>query len=182
MTRKIVRDSVRWDPLARHGFGAAALGTFVFVGAPLLAFAGQSMHSKAVTPVNNEVRSVEQATADPREQTLTSANNSGSKPKSDQSTKTNVSLEVTTKTGQKPVVSAHVNGRPVTLSKGKLGTKRIHHDNGQSIVDITVEGEGNGSASSHVYSSTNVEINGQSYSNSTGSNINGDEGRHLRRR
>lgn len=180
MIHKIVHDGARWASIVRHRFGVATLGAFVFVGAPLVAFAGQSMYSQGITPATSESPSAEQFTAGQLRQSNAVTNDSSSAPEPDQPTKTDVSLEVTTKAGQKPEVSARVNGEPVAFSRGGSGTKHIHQNNGQSVVDITVVGEGN--ASSYVHSSTSIEINGQSHSNSTGSNVSGDEGRHPRRR
>lgn len=176
MTHKIIGDGVRWITSVRHRFGVATLGAFVFVGAPLVAFAGHGVYNHATSPAATESSSAEQASTG-----HTPLPNATDSTEPDQQSATDVSLEVTTKPGQKPEVSAHINGEPVTLPNSGSNTKHVHQNTGQSVIDITVEGQGN--SSSYVHSSTSIEVNGQSYSNSTGSsNVSGDEGRHPRRR
>lgn len=154
----------------RRTLGVVGIGSLLLVAIPLSA--SERPNDPTPQPTKQQWAALGNATQDVDEPL---DSDKTQPPASDTSS---ISVGMTSQSDEQSKVDVTVNGQTVPVPKQGTYNKRIYQDNGDTVIDVTVEGDD--SSSAQVNSSTSIQVQSQSFS--TGSNVTGDGGRHPARR
>lgn len=154
----------------------ALAGITIFFGMPYAYSAANSYmnHGSAPDATGFEKKNM-QADSEKLLRVDTDPDSSGSSESSSATSKSTTGITATTNAvNPQASVDVTVNGQAVDVPQNGTVHKKFSSHNGNTSVDVRIEGSGSAQSNS----STSIEVNSQSYS--SGSETNGEKGRHQR--